>query len=619
MRRVSYPVLFIIIIIVGVAVASLSFKEFSLSVGDVHMDRGSDAILGLQLGLDLQGGSDLVYEAQRTAPTSLQIQQAISTIQQELASDGVVEATVQKLGDRDILVRLPEAAVVAEVTEVIEEKAQVEFREKLQLGKGSHLVYEVLGSNLTPAQLQGVIDNFQQQLQAQGVEDAIVRSLGGKSILVQLPGVGDTEEASGLIRQITGVGFQGTLEPGGAGTLYFQVQGDNPTPDQIEGVMSIIRRRVDAFGVTEPVIQKLGERRILVQLPGITDVEKAQELIGRTALLEFRNRECLAEPCNVVGNYIDTETGLTGDDLVRSFPGQHPTTGVPVVNFEFKSGAARDFAELTTRLAQTGGRIAIFLDDEELVAPVVQQSILRGAGFIEGSTLNPFTPDEVRNLAIQLESGILPVPIEVVRQRNVNAILGQESLEKSLIAGLIGLGLVLVFMVVYYRALGLVASVALLLYAVIILGVFKLVPVTLTLSGIAAFILSMGLAVDANVLIFERIKEELRGGRSLFSAIQIGFNRAWPAIRDSNVSTFITCAILYWFGQRLGTSVVQGFALTLFIGVSISMFTAITVTRTFMVMVANTPLGRGLSLFSPERVVRPGGEPGIQQALEEAD
>ena len=205
----------------------------------------------------------------------------------------------------------------------------------------------------------------------------------------------------------------------------------------------------------------------------------------------------------------------------------------------------------------------------------------------------------MKDLALLLESGRLPVPIELIQERDVDAILGADSLRKSVIAGGVGLLLVLLFMTLYYRIPGLVASLALLIYAGIVLSIFKLIPVTLTLSGVAAAILSIGMAVDANILIFERMKDELRAGRTMLTAINTGFNRAWPAIRDGNVSTLITCGILYWFADTLGATIVQGFAVTLAIGVVISMFSAIVISRTFMRVVALTPISKKLQLFVP--------------------
>ena len=254
-------------------------------------------------------------------------------------------------------------------------------------------------------------------------------------------------------------------------------------------------------------------------------------------------------------------------------------------------------------------RIAVFLDDELLIAPVSRAWIRDGRSQITGN----FTRDEARTLSIQLDSGRLPVPLTLIQESEVDALLGSESLEKSLLAGLIGLGLVMVFMVAYYRMAGVVAAFALVFYAVAVLAIFKLIPVTLTLPHIGGFILSVGLAVDANVLIFERMKEELRVGRTLASSMEVGFSRAWPAIRDGNVSTLITCGVLLWFGSRLGGGLINGFALSLMIGVLVSMFTAVVVSRNLLQIMAWIGLSRRINLFSPEKIRQTQGRPQAAQ------
>jgi preprotein translocase subunit SecD len=248
-------------------------------------------------------------------------------------------------------------------------------------------------------------------------------------------------------------------------------------------------------------------------------------------------------------------------------------------------------------------RIVATLDGEEIFAAVSRAHILTGNTIIEGN----FTVPETRTMVIQLKAGAIPVPLTPIAETTIDATLGQDSLDRSLKAGLVGLGLVLVFMVVYYRAPGLVAATSLLIYAALLLAVFKLLPVTLTLSGLAGVILSIGMAVDANVLIFERVKEELRTGRTLASSMDVGFRRAWTAIFDGNVSTLITCAILWWLGSRLGAPQVTGFSLTLGIGVAVSMFTAVTVSRNLLQLMALTRLGRNTNLFTPEGRARPVG------------
>ena len=331
-------------------------------------------------------------------------------------------------------------------------------------------------------------------------------------------------------------------------------------------------------------------------------VEEAKRLIGQTAQLEMLERTCTNDPldltqdCDDPQYHVDSPLNLSGEDLVRAYAGTHPTLGLPVVNLEFGSEGARIFAQHTQRIAGTNNRTAFFLDDEFLIAPVAVQAITGGRAFIQGPD---FTIDRVRTISIQLESGRLQVPLVLIQEQDVDATLGEDSLKKSVVAGVVGLALVLLFMALYYRLPGVMACVALIIYSLIVLAILKLWPVTLTIGGLAAFILSIGMAVDANILIFERMKEELRTGRTLIAALETGFNRAWPAIRDSNVSTFITCAILFWFGTRLGTGVVTGFAITLFIGVAASMFSALTVTKTLLRIAAISPLGRFGILYTP--------------------
>ena len=340
-------------------------------------------------------------------------------------------------------------------------------------------------------------------------------------------------------------------------------------------------------------------------------IEDAKRLIGQTAQLTFFERECLSTfeeltlspgACEPVsegggGRYVDRPVDITGEDLTDAFTQRNPTTNAHEVHLEFKGKAVDIWSDLTRRLVGDQlRRIAIFRDDEQLTAPVVSGHSPDGRTRITGR----FTREEARTLSIQLDSGRLKVPLELIREDTVDALLGEDSLKKSLVAGFVGLGLVLLFMVVYYRMAGLVAATSLIIYSVIVLSIFKLLPVTLTLSGIAGLVLSIGMAVDANILIFERMKEELRTGRSLTSSMDVGFRRAWTAIRDSNFSTILTCLILWWFGSRTGTPIVTGFALTLGIGVIISMFTALTVSRNMLQVLAFTPAGRRLSLFTPE-------------------
>ena len=298
----------------------------------------------------------------------------------------------------------------------------------------------------------------------------------------------------------------------------------------------------------------------------------------------------------VVAGKVDEDINLTGNDLARAYPGQHQGSGIPIVNIEFNAEGTRKFGQITGEIAQTGDQLAIILDDEELIAPVADRAITGGSAYISGAD---FTIERVRQIALLLESGRLPIPITLIQERNIDAILGSDSLQKSVRAGVVGLALVFMFMILYYRMPGVIAGAALLIYTLMLIAVFKMLPVTLTLSGVAAAILSIGMAVDANILIFERMKEEMRAGRPLFSSINIGFNRAWSAIRDSNVSTLITSGILYWFADTLGATVVQGFAATLAIGVVLSMFSSIVISRTLLRIAALSRIGRRLRWFVP--------------------
>jgi preprotein translocase subunit SecD len=324
----------------------------------------------------------------------------------------------------------------------------------------------------------------------------------------------------------------------------------------------------------------------------VLSIEEANAKLGTSPTVNFELSE----------GHIDEDIGLSGDDLENAYPSQHQASGAPIVNIEFNERGTKAFGELTTEIyakQQSSGvrdQIAIILDGKELIAPVVNSPITAGTAIIQGGD---FTLERVKDLALLLESGRLPVPIQLIQERDVDAMLGADSLRKSVIAGIAGLSLVLFFMILYYRVPGLIASLSLIIYAMIVLAIFKMLPLTLTLSGVAAAILSIGMAVDANILIFERMKDELRTGRTMLSSINIGFNRAWPAIRDGNVSTLITCAILYWFSDQLGATIVQGFAVTLAVGVAVSMFTAITVSRTLMRVIALTPVSRNVRLFIP--------------------
>jgi len=352
----------------------------------------------------------------------------------------------------------------------------------------------------------------------------------------------------------------------------------------LESAKEIIERRVNFFGVNEPVVvtsKSGGKYRIIVELPGIKDVSRAIDLIGRTAQLSFREEATeSAEIATESGAlFFSGETGLTGKHLKKASVDFDQNTGKPQVGLEFNSEGAELFEKISKR--NVGKRLAIFLDEMVISAPVVNEVIAGGRAVISGD----FSVGEAKDMVIQLNAGALPVAISVVEQKTIGATLGRQSVDKSLRAGFIGLAMVIIFMAVYYGRLGVIANMALIVYGLLTLAIYKLIPVTLTLPGIAGFILSVGMAVDANILIFERYKEEIRAGKPWRLAIELGFGRAWDSIKDANICTIITTLVLLnpLNLSFLNTSgMVRGFALTLFIGVVCSLFTGVVVTRTLI-------------------------------------
>ncbi|MGA2503879.1 MAG: protein translocase subunit SecD [Anaerolineales bacterium] len=426
------------------------------------------------------------------------------------------------------------------------------------------------------------------------------------------------------------------------GGLQVLLEADLPasasvTTDDLNVTRQILESRANALGVSEVVMQVAPPRRIVAEFPGLQDPAQVIASLQETGLLEFVD---MGTTPVAPGTIIETDYGTVSSSTTNTgtpsgtsttstdtpsptdtpaatpstnpseTPGATPsptTTPAPtiyhtvmtgaalssvnvqagqlngfVIAFTLKSDAATMFADYTG--SHINQYLAIVLDKRVISTPTISNQITGGQGIIQGS----FTQDSANTLAIQLRYGSLPIPVKVVESLSVGPTLGAESVRRSLIAGIIGLLVVVVFMGFYYRLPGLIADVALVSFTLICLMLYKLIPVVLTLSGIAGFILSIGMAVDANILIFERLKEELRAGRTLRQAIDLGWKRAWPSIRDSNSSTLITCIILFWFGSTFGASVVKGFALTLALGVLISLFTAIIVSRTFLHVVLDT-------------------------------
>jgi preprotein translocase subunit SecD len=405
------------------------------------------------------------------------------------------------------------------------------------------------------------------------------------------------------------------------GGLQVLLEADVPadrtvTAEEINNARNILENRANGLGVSEVQMLTAGDRRIVAEFPGISNPEEVVASLKQTALLEFVDMGDNPLP---EGTVIQTDFGqasggqpatseatptaaataapsatpaagetptatpatpvyhtvMTGAALQTAVV-QRTTTGQYVVAFTLKPEATKLFGDYTT--ANVGKYLAIVLDKKVISAPVIRSPITDGAGEIQGN----FTSESANTLAIQLRSGALPIPVKVVQSRTIGPTLGKESVDKSVRAGIIGLVVVMLFMALYYRLPGIIADLALLCYTIFSLMLFKTIPVVLTLPGIAGFILSIGMAVDANVLIFERLKEELRAGRTLRQAIDLGWSRAWPSIRDSNISTLITCSILYIFGSTFGASMVKGFSVNLALGVLVSLFTAIIVTRTFL-------------------------------------
>lgn len=408
--------------------------------------------------------------------------------------------------------------------------------------------------------------------------------------------------------------------------------------EDLDAVLKIVEGRINGLGVSEPVVQTVGQDQILVQLPGVSDPQQAERVLGGTAVLDFRrqnlvvgtqlgvretelqelllkqqqlqakgdataiaqNKEAIAQKQQQIAE-LEREafepTGLSGKNLKNALPQPTPNGDIWAVGIRFDPDGAEKFAQLTKDVAKNGGRLGIFLDNKLISAPGVdpkyaQTGITGGNAEISGD----FTLETANELALQLRGGSLPFPVEIIENRTVGATLGRDSIQSSIYAGVGGLSLVLIFIGVYYRLPGVIADVALVIYSLLTLATFVLLGVTLTLPGIAGFILSIGMAVDANVLIFERTREELRAGKSLYRSVESGFYRAFSSILDSNVTTLIACGALFW----LGSGLVKGFALTLAIGVLVSMFTAITCSRTLLMTAIGFPQLRKPELYAPK-------------------
>ncbi|MCM8748316.1 protein translocase subunit SecD [Thermomicrobiaceae bacterium CFH 74404] len=473
-------------------------------------------------------------------------------------------------------------------------KSGITVQQGLDLQGGIQIVLEArppAGVEVTQDVLQGTRDTIERRVNGLGVSEPVIQTRGSNQILVELPGYRDPEQAVRVLQrtallEIIDTNGQylapGTIVNTTAGPAS-DVLGNEPTPTAEPAATP----QATASPATATATPSPGAT------PGVESTPAAGEPAGTTA---SPTPEAGATPTPDATSEAEGpvyETIITGADLQDAYP----TTdqfGTLVVGFELKGEATRKFCDYTS--SHVGFPMSIVVDKQVISSPQIESAICEGRGIISG-----LNAQEVNELVLQLKSGALAVPLEVVQSRTVGPTLGQDSIDKSIVAGLVGLGLVALFMILYYRLPGIISVIALLMYTSFVFALFKLIPVVLTLPGIAGFILSIGMAVDANVLIFARLKEELRRGRTIARAIEEGFEHAWPSIRDSNISTMITCAILFWFGRYVGATIIQGFALTLFIGVAVSMFTAIVVSRNLLRVLLTSGLFHNLWWFGLER------------------
>ena len=588
MRARSIRLSILVALILGASIAALGFPEINIDLpGFPALERGGTGPLGLKLGLDLRGGGHLVYQAD--TGTRIDV-----TFTDDVEARDINEALNELDVPSSVVTRSPRVYSIRSALLDVDTREQVRTTLESKIGSLESFQFTDI-TNPTDDQMEGVLDIINRRVNLFGTEEPIIQRFGDDRIIVQLPGASGSITRIKFLDQVSLAEVLAVVEA--MDLRETAVKQQDGRSFKISTSTLNLRRQAELRSALESTTG--GPLQVFDVASGI---DEAKALIGQTARLEFKERTCSDDSCTT---FNDADLGLTGDDLRNAFATTDPVGVGWVINIQFDDRGSEIFSELTRRIAGVNTkRIAVIMDGEELLAPVARVWIRDGRSQISGSSLDPFTREEARTLSIQLESGRLPVPLKIIQESDVDALLGSESLRQSLIAGLVGLGLVMVFMIAYYRAAGVVATVSLVFYSLIVLALFKLIPITLTLSHIGGFILSIGMAVDANVLIFERMKEELRIGRTLSSSMEVGFNRAWPAIRDGNVSTLITCLVLIWFGDRLGGGLVTGFAISLGIGVMVSMFTAVVVSRNLLQVLAWIGLSRRISLFTPERVQR---------------
>ena len=653
MRARSVRLTIVILFILGLAVAALGFRAINIDLpGLPALDREGAGPLGLKLGLDLSGGGHLVYQADtgsrfdvtllepadlqaisaalegfRFGPTSEEGEELpledyqvfprdVSLVQREVPPAPAVEsedaATPEDGQPADEpppegeepeappepeFITVPVASIFQIRTPLLaaDDPRRTGLRDAIEESLGQVSLFQVIDIGHPSAdQMEGVLGNITKRVNRFGTEEPIIQIFGDDRIIIQLPGASGSTTDLVFAEPADGEA-QISLADALTGAGYRDVKVERVDDRSFRILSGTVGSEVEsaAYAAVSEAVAPIQSFTVN------SAIDEAKDLIGKTALLEFRERTCGSlDPLNgACLDPTDADLGLTGDDLERAEAAADPVGVGWVVNLQFNGRGSGIFSDLTRRIAGVETkRIAVFMDDQEIIAPVARAWIRDGSTQISGD----FTRDDARTLAIQLESGRLQVPLKLIQESDVGPHGGAEALRNSLWAGLVGLGLVLLFVIAYYRMAGVVAAFALVFYAVMVLAVFKLIPITLELAHVGGFILSIGMAVDANILIFERMKEEVRIGRTLASSMEVGFSRAWPAIRDSNISTMITCLVLLWFGDRLGGGLVTGVAISLFIGVAASMFTAVVVSRNLLQLLAFVGLGQRINLFTPE-------------------
>ena len=605
-RAIILLVVFLILSILAISINPIKINDW---------ERGNnDNLLGMVLGLDLRGGTHLVYSIESSTgeePTLEDAQGVRKIIDKRVNEFGVSEANVQLLGTppNKILVPIPSQKgdkIVFSLSgndqniTVIKDKLEELIDTSFEL----NAIDGELELNSDESLSQSIIDNLKSFLSNE-IEVLIKINFSPNRIENKEEGEDlefpSSEDLESVLKK-SDITYS-SLENKEFGEFHLKLNnygyGDESQREKIMLSLSELDYNLVNF-------QTEGNLETFVVSGGI---QSAKRLIGSTAQLEFRVRECGKNKpeeldsqiwemvkCYDPQYYNEVATGIESKNLTDASPGTVAELSQPVVNIVFDDDGSDNFYEITDRISRTGDLLAIYLDNEELVTPGADKAISGGRAYIYGKDIDG---ERAREIAVQLRSGALPAKLDLIQERNVDAVLGSESLTKSLTAGIVGFILVLFFMISYYKIPGIIASVTLIIYLLFLVAIFKILPVTLTLSGAAALILSIGFAVDANILISERIKEELKSGRNLLNSITIGFDRAWSSIRDGNFSTLIIAIVLYWFGSNFSTSVMQGFALTLGVGVLLSMITSFQVNRILTRIITRNQSISKVGLFMP--------------------